>query len=751
MMRSIGGWQTLVWVVFAFICVFCVLIFLRKRRRWARMKARRDCLYGEDTRAGNSTSYGVFPNSDLPFHCGRVFLTGQNRPGHPWVMKMAPTGCASEFVKSDTWASLSEEFNRLASIPFVEVLVGRILRRCYPPLAPAFSLECRKRRAHQLSVFLELFVAENDLWQSSQSHAKKQGVRPVVFLGFDSCATLGYLDFFDRSLPIWDWQPMNLQERAVLLVSAGLGSNEEPYAIDMNDPIVFQLCQTACGPSFVYAVVAAFNQVARRVSSEELVRFGHRPFFAKLCQSVDHVATQWCMRDVPRVLVIGQSTRHSIGGITNLQSENAARFPGFSFTDLVSKMHDGPRRGSGAAGGCRLEVEFRLCLVFRDLGHLHRVPDEALGVSFEETLPKVDQLTTPFAIADVLACERSMESSSFCAPITPSVPSVPSESQVSPSFGKVQSAKTKWNHFLSWSWNTLKLGRFGGEGTGQSAPTVTLAFFMLLLFLDMLTCSVFWMRFLMNNSYGTLALWLALPPLMPLLPGFSGMAFVWTESSKVGLICASSALCSLINVLAVSLFLAGSWWLSSTKALPSTEMRLGILVVGLTILVKIGLHLSAHIRVEVTEVLDDRSRFDAEAKDEGSRMFPLGSFPRSHSLEPDFGSPTSAGGITGGGGSGTGGARFFDLSTIAARSAASSSSSRGRAVLGLAGRFVRGQGRGVELGGGSRSKGAETEMSHFSRRDPMEFGSVGSMSHCDSEDSPTARHAYVSSSADCPF
>ena len=105
------------------------------------------------------------------------------------------------------------------------------------------------------------FSETERLWRPIRQAGGELHVR----FGCNPKATLAFLDFFDFSRSPMDFAPVNLRKEAWLIPVQGQGSFEEPYEVDMSDPVLQRLEHTDHGPTAILSVLSTFNRIARRV------------------------------------------------------------------------------------------------------------------------------------------------------------------------------------------------------------------------------------------------------------------------------------------------------------------------------------------------------------------------------------------------------------------------------------------------------------------------------------------------------
>eukprot|EP00927_Polykrikos_kofoidii_P045910 TRINITY_DN40063_c0_g1_i1.p1 TRINITY_DN40063_c0_g1~~TRINITY_DN40063_c0_g1_i1.p1 ORF type:complete len:1442 (-),score=122.28 TRINITY_DN40063_c0_g1_i1:119-4444(-) len=340
-----------------------------------------------------------FHAEHLPYHVCRAYLSGQNREGHSWALDPLPPPQFEHLVVHKAWSDFASEVNLLARMPNRSTRVQRLFWCIHPLVAIVWERHCRRKRAKSLRACTERFSQGSDgrqsLWALPPEHATDNtntAPRLTVIFGSDEGATLGYLDVLDFSRSQLDFAPVDLRFEVRLFVAHGHGSYEEPYAINIRDPLVHHLSQTDLGNHAVCSVISTFNRIARRVRASTSGDMMRCPLVHLLQSKVKKVASHCGLEDFVQVILmelpasgvseesVSDSTFMSSYSVQR-ESEVKDRFHADqpSFSDLV--------RSEAAAGGNRIrerfraqssksndvESEYKLCLVFTDRTSLPRL------------------------------------------------------------------------------------------------------------------------------------------------------------------------------------------------------------------------------------------------------------------------------------------------------------------------------------------------------------------------------------------
>ena len=197
----------------------------------------------------------------LPFHTYRVYFQGENAGDSVWFLKPQVPAAVEDIVIKDKWEQLARMVNAAASISKLQKRAEGVLRYIYPPAAPLFTKFCRCKRARALLQIVREFSEAERFWIPIRQAGGELHVR----FGCNQKATLAYLDFFDFSRSPMDFAPVNLRKEAWVIPVHGQGSFEEPYEVDMSDPVLQRLEHTVHGPTAILSVLSTFNRIARRV------------------------------------------------------------------------------------------------------------------------------------------------------------------------------------------------------------------------------------------------------------------------------------------------------------------------------------------------------------------------------------------------------------------------------------------------------------------------------------------------------
>ena len=197
----------------------------------------------------------------LPFHTGRIYLQGENTGKSPWFLKLQVPAALDDMVMKEKWEQLARLVNNAANIPKFQSRTERALEYLYPPAAPLFAKLCRCKRARTILPLVREFCEAERLWRPIRQAGGELHLR----FGCNRKATLAYLDVFDFARSPMDFAPVNLRKEAWLIPVQGQGTFDEPYEVDMSDPLLQRLEHTDHGPTAILSVLSTFNRIARRL------------------------------------------------------------------------------------------------------------------------------------------------------------------------------------------------------------------------------------------------------------------------------------------------------------------------------------------------------------------------------------------------------------------------------------------------------------------------------------------------------
>ncbi|CAD7969425.1 unnamed protein product [Amoebophrya sp. A120] len=286
----------------------------------------------------------LFNADDLPYHVKRIYFSGSNDWEDAWRLEQLyhgdrriittassrpPAGTTYLHVdQMNKWdqfsARLNEQiFNFSARINTkFRIRLSHLIKTLYPPLLPWFKRKFKRERACRLLEFVSMEMgnsAEDELLLANllplidrqstaggvllgqsnndynaanvlppSSSSTSNAMIPVtVKFGCDYSASLAYLDFLDYdSKTLFDWSPELKQNEQKILLASGTGDYDNPFALELSDPLVAQL-QSVCGSAALLPVLHQFNRCARTIRKEEILA-GFREY-EMLMRSVDYV------------------------------------------------------------------------------------------------------------------------------------------------------------------------------------------------------------------------------------------------------------------------------------------------------------------------------------------------------------------------------------------------------------------------------------------------------------------------------
>eukprot|EP00928_Gymnodinium_smaydae_P027433 TRINITY_DN21225_c0_g1_i1.p1 TRINITY_DN21225_c0_g1~~TRINITY_DN21225_c0_g1_i1.p1 ORF type:complete len:1605 (+),score=289.64 TRINITY_DN21225_c0_g1_i1:188-5002(+) len=295
-----------------------------------------------------------FTTEQLPYHIYRVYLSGTNSSKRPWALEKGVPQNLEAVVNALAWESFASQITTCARERRVERTAERFLRVLYAPLADICLLRLRHRRARRLQSLVNLIAdggqGQRVLWNPMYGTPGRPEL--AVAFGCDTGATLGYLDIFDFARSQLDWAPVDLRHEVRLLVAHGEGSYNEPFAIDIGDPLVHHLSQTDFGAHSVCSVISTFNRIARLLREADLrppagSRGAEGPMVQRLRFKVEQCAARCGLSGSVKVLTLVQ--RRGRGRVPRRSGVSVANHNAGSFWDLILHTPDPSANSPGVA------------------------------------------------------------------------------------------------------------------------------------------------------------------------------------------------------------------------------------------------------------------------------------------------------------------------------------------------------------------------------------------------------------------
>lgn len=380
-----------------------------------------------------------FSKEQLPYHVCRIWMCGNNSFQNPWGFdEVVPIGL-EDLVVSDRWAQFAREANRLAKIKRCELWVQRLLKVIYPPAAPVYAARRRRKRAAKLrkctNAYSEGSGSHLAIWKPIRARGNAGNGALAMAFGFDSGATLGYVDFLDFSRSQLDWAPVDLKNEVRFIVAHGDGSYVEPFSLDASDPLLQHLGHMGLGEAAVYGVVSVFNANARFLRSDALQEGSASPVLMSLRKAVDQCAERCGLDGLVHVLVVPQQNMKywhlasspeaspELRPTATPDTRSVGTYPmraigtGHSFSDLIPSHrlsrqpspHFGiselrqPSYSSGpTARQVRSKIQWRLCLAFTDRNaNFHDISYSQGGLAASVCGVRGGGMTSPMACANL--------------------------------------------------------------------------------------------------------------------------------------------------------------------------------------------------------------------------------------------------------------------------------------------------------------------------------------------------------------
>lgn len=502
-----------------------------------------------------------FPRDQLPYHIGRVYFAGDNKGGSSWALPRRLPDSVGGWVQPEGWAQLATELSPALAIPRHEALLETLIWLLYPPLAPVFSRSRRWARIKKIKAKLQAHVTRREgpsFWRPRQVRSEM-----MVSFGCDAGATLGHLDFFDFARNELDWAPANLNEVALVVVSRGHGTFDEPLCIDVSDPILQQLTNADFGPMAAYSVIAAFNRITRLASFDELLSGPDAPMLLLLREKVEQCALQCGLSGYVQVLSLVQS-KGAASGARTLSGRSALadeKEPGFM--DLVAGSQKrsfaeeqrsvSSRNASSAASHTpseaenltRADVEVKLCLVFTNFPRVLGSSPRSTGTGSEPLA-----LTSPLEHADLresLSWTQQLGTDLFYGSLL-SARSAATPGQEESVSDRASTRPQTMNTIQRVPLMRRRMRQQWWGDQGILRPTPVMLLCVLLLFMDGLSCALVGVVMSRYSPWAFLS-WILVPPFAQPLAVVIGPIFMLTESPRLGRLYASLSLLGMFSVL----------------------------------------------------------------------------------------------------------------------------------------------------------------------------------------------------------
>ncbi|CAE7292248.1 pim2 [Symbiodinium necroappetens] len=531
----------------------------------------------------------------LPFHTGRIYLQGENTGKSPWFLKLQVPAALDDMVMKEKWEQLARLVNNAANIPKFQSRTERALEYLYPPAAPLFAKLCRCKRARTILPLVREFCEAERLWRPIRQAGGELHLR----FGCNRKATLAYLDVFDFARSPMDFAPVNLRKEAWLIPVQGQGTFDEPYEVDMSDPLLQRLEHTDHGPTAILSVLSTFNRIARRLFKDELHNLqksdGEDPL-QQLHEKVEQCASQCGLGGFVQVLAIWQRDKfRGVDTLSRMEDSVAASVVRSSDPQGTNSFMDlpvGPEVTHGERPSPRTRRELRLCLVFTEFSLLASASGSDLVslASPAAAQPTSKVLTTPIA-PEVL--NEALRSSALAVGEESSNPLVPDSAG---------------------GWGLKRpLLRWGYSGSEQTAARTLVSLICFLAFDLLAFCLICGILFKTSMVAGMV--WVLLPPLAQPFAFVVGILFLLTEDPDLGRLFANLEILGIWNA-AVSLVVL--IWL-----LLLDSLVFDILAMGIVSCVKGTLFATAAAQVSQLEADRDLSSMDNPQNEFVERLFSI--------------------------------------------------------------------------------------------------------------------------------
>jgi hypothetical protein len=205
-------------------------------------------------------------DTDLPYHCHRMYLYGTNHPfafrGGPWKMSVQRPPSLRPMLHPQAYYDLASKINEEAHwlLWGWEVLFYVFVCIFFPPFAPEVLFRRRRARAMHL---LQLITSYD---HHCFRHPLQRLGRRSLRMGVSRCCTLAYVDFLydygenkrdaDDSLDVIDelcspLAPIGQNKLPIVFKCAGMGTFFTPFYMDTNDILVQSISQTDVPSKFI--------------------------------------------------------------------------------------------------------------------------------------------------------------------------------------------------------------------------------------------------------------------------------------------------------------------------------------------------------------------------------------------------------------------------------------------------------------------------------------------------------------------
>lgn len=556
-------------------------------------------------------------------------------------------------VELQPWNEFVNSLNTVSKASRFEVVWELILGCCYPPAAPMFAHCCRKRKALNMKKTVHMFSTglsgKPKIWSQSYMEAEEgrvharpttscEGQKMVMALGYDFGATLGYLDFFNFSKDPMDYAPGDLRSEIRLLVARGFGTFNEPFAIDVWDPLVQDLGVQGYDGKDVSNVISSFNGTARLMQADNLDASARERFMARLNRVVgeSRLAGVVSVHTVVRQVVDrGPLQSTSFGSVCSSHATRSARelhsdvglgeplngvavgsagerkgglgFDADTFNGEVVGSSD--VRGTWASSSSvvhrsrtdfgkshkRLRSEIRLCIAF--------CATEGQRPSHPEA--DMEALTT-LESRGPSTLESQNQPQRRCVPLTSPIRredlaanTVPADMEIpGRSMGGRDAYANRAPRLQRQISRLLRIfTRFAVQVHRVTTPS-TVLIALVGLFFAHVTCSILTMNVLIKMNMWLFVFWLLFPPLTMPLNVIFGLIFLFTDVPRVGRVFAALALFGGVNDVLVTV---ASLFHHETRA--AWQFNFGLLLIQCVL--RFGLFIVGHIQVYYVESARD--------------------------------------------------------------------------------------------------------------------------------------------------